>query len=656
MTAARDSGLGRALGGEAPEFDCASLLVLLGRLQAKSAQDGGEVGGGAAELGGEFGRHGEGGCLRAAADLRELRDDAIGKIGAHGAGADAEIACGPQHGLGPRIVRQRERRLRGRRPDGLVCVDGAQGEGEAGGGGLQEAGEPCRDAAGLDAGGVEGGAVVVGEWRGLACGGGGAAVERGAGFEQLVGDAAGSAAQGCTVEHLAEIVQGAQLGSRMVGEPAGETLVSRFAAGGGGVARAEEFDGGRMPVGGGNESCNACAFVNDHGLVGVEGEIGVWRLRDGREAALDDRAQGFEGCTAQGASGEGFACSFGGEDKAFEAADIVAADQDFAGRADLGGGVLFGVERLQQRRCAAIDEAEHQRLVEGVRELVLDLARAAAPCLGVLEPVAAVGGVGPGADGGEALLENVDLAFGAVEGFDVGVHPLVLDAGGGLAEFLDEGLHELDVRVGTVLAEVRQGAEIPQAADMGVGARGFHDVLVLRQHGERHLVERFGRAAEDHVGRGPAEGGEEVRNARPVEIGVAPVEIIDRLEMVIDDAVDGFFLEGRAVGCLAERAVVAEAAGAAGDLGKFVGAKIAALAAIEFAARGEGDVADIEVEAHADCVSGDDVVDFAGLVEVDLRIAGARRERAHDDGAAATLALQQFGDGVDFFRTERDDG
>src|SRR5262249_47206114 len=126
--------------------------------------------------------------------------------------------------------------------------------------------------------------------------------------------------------------------------------------------------------------------------------------------------------------------------------------------------------------------------------------------------------------------------------------------------------------------------------------------------------------------------------------------------MVFDDALDGFILEALAVGRFAERAIVAETAGATGDLREFIWPQEAALASVDLTARGKGDVAAVEVKAHADRVGRDDVVDFTGLIEIDLRIAGAGRERAHDDGASAALALQELRDGVDLFRRERDDG
>src|SRR5690606_17316411 len=122
---ARGFGLGRALGREAPEFDGAGLAILLGGLEAEPAQDGGEVCGGAADLGGEFGGHGEGRSLRVAAELRERVHQALGEIGADGARADAEIAGGPQHGLGPGVFGEREGGLRWRLLWRQAGMDGA---------------------------------------------------------------------------------------------------------------------------------------------------------------------------------------------------------------------------------------------------------------------------------------------------------------------------------------------------------------------------------------------------------------------------------------------------------------------------------------------------------------------------------------------------
>ncbi len=78
--------------------------------------------------------------------------------------------------------------------------------------------------------------------------------------------------------------------------------------------------------------------------------------------------------------------------------------------------------------------------------------------------------------------------------------------------------------------------------------------------------------------------------------------------------------------------------------------------AVELAQAREGHVVDVEVEAHADGVGGDEIVDLARLVERDLGIARARRQRAEHHRGSAQLAADQLGDGIDLGRRERDDG
>ena len=114
-------------------------------------------------------------------------------------------------------------------------------------------------------------------------------------------------------------------------------------------------------------------------------------------------------------------------------------------------------------------------------------------------------------------------------------------------------------------------------------------------------------------------------------------------------------LERRAAAGGAERAVALRAAGAAGDLSQFGRVEAAELIAVELAVGGEGDVIDVEIEAHADGVGGDQIVDVARLVERDLGVARARRQRAEHDRGAAALAADQFGDGVNLVGRERDD-
>ena len=78
--------------------------------------------------------------------------------------------------------------------------------------------------------------------------------------------------------------------------------------------------------------------------------------------------------------------------------------------------------------------------------------------------------------------------------------------------------------------------------------------------------------------------------------------------------------------------------------------------AVELAHRGEGHVVHVHVEAHADRVGRDQEIDLLVLVQRHLGVARARAEPAHHHGAAAAAAADQFGDGVDLGRAERDDG
>src|SRR5436305_751024 len=86
----------------------------------------------------------------------------------------------------------------------------------------------------------------------------------------------------------------------------------------------------------------------------------------------------------------------------------------------------------------------------------------------------------------------------------------------------------------------------------------------------------------------------------------------------------------------AKGAVALGAAGAAGNLRHFGGIELTKLVTIELAVGRESNMVDVEIEPHADGVGGDEVVDVAGLIELDLGVAGAGRQRAkHDRGAAA---------------------
>ena len=86
------------------------------------------------------------------------------------------------------------------------------------------------------------------------------------------------------------------------------------------------------------------------------------------------------------------------------------------------------------------------------------------------------------------------------------------------------------------------------------------------------------------------------------------------------------------------------------------GGQAARAAAVELGEPGEGDMDQVHVEPHADGVGRHQMIDLAGLVHLDLGIAGAGAERAHDHGAAAPLAAHHLGDAIDLGGREGDHG
>src|SRR5690606_22902318 len=97
----------------------------------------------------------------------------------------------------------------------------------------------------------------------------------------------------------------------------------------------------------------------------------------------------------------------------------------------------------------------------------------------------------------------------------------------------------------------------------------------------------------------------------------------------------------------AKAAVLLMATRATGDLGH-LGRRQAPLAhPIELAERGKRYMGYVEVEAHADGIGRDDVIDLSRLEQFDLPVARFRAERAHYNRRTATEAPQHFGHRVD---------
>src|SRR5262249_14943634 len=128
-----------------------------------------------------------------------------------------------------------------------------------------------------------------------------------------------------------------------------------------------------------------------------------------------------------------------------------------------------------------------------------------------------------------------------------------------------------------------------------------------------------------------------------------------RLETVRFQRLHQFGLKRRAAPTGAEGTVASGTTGTSGNLSKLGRIELTELIAVEFAVGGESDMVDIEVQPHADCVRRHQIVDLPRLVEIDLRVARARRQRAEHDRGPTALPTDQFRDRVNLFGRKRDD-
>ncbi len=179
----------------------------------------------------------------------------------------------------------------------------------------------------------------------------------------------------------------------------------------------------------------------------------------------------------------------------------------------------------------------------------------------------------------------------------------------------------------------------------GIGQLAF---LTAQEKFEGPLVGGDGHAGESRVFGRDLEAGVQGGQRGKIKVAVAPLELFDGREVMGFEGGNGFLVKGIGAAGDAKGAVAHMASGAAGDLADFGGGQGAELAAVIFGIGGKGDMGDVEIEPHADGVGGDEKFDIAVLEQIDLGVAGARGERAHDDGSPAPFAAQQFGDGVNF--------
>ncbi len=313
-------------------------------------------------------------------------------------------------------------------------------------------------------------------------------------------------------------------------------------------------------------------------------------------------------------------------------------------------------QAAQKRARAAIDEALHQGLVQRIGEPILKIPRPALPGLRIGQPVGAIGDIGQGPHPREPRREGVDVAVGPVQARELSLHPVFGHSPVALGEVLEHRPDEAGVLVLRGLAKVRNLADVPQPHEIGSVARAPHDHLIRRELAQGRLVLALRRKPQSRRGRRCGERAHQRLDRLEIEPGIAPFRGHDgRKDMAFDRRHDVRVEIGR-VARHAERAILAKSAGASGDLSNLLRIEPAPPSPVELVQAGECDMVDVHVQSHPDRIGRDQEVDFAGLEQIDLGIAGARTKRAHDDGRPAALAANELGDGVNRISREGDDG
>ena len=88
------------------------------------------------------------------------------------------------------------------------------------------------------------------------------------------------------------------------------------------------------------------------------------------------------------------------------------------------------------------------------------------------------------------------------------------------------------------------------------------------------------------------------------------------------------------------------------DLGEFFREQMAHATAIKLGQGRESDMLNIKVQTHPNGISGDQIVDIAILIHLNLRIACAGGKCAHDHRSTTLLAAQKLCNRIDIFNRE----
>ena len=343
------------------------------------------------------------------------------------------------------------------------------------------------------------------------------------------------------------------------------------------------------------------------------------------------------------------------EAEALDAAEMLALDYDLARFGDRRRHFTLIAQSSYKQCRASIDKPLRQTLVQHIGQPVLDRARALLPVLGALNPVRAVRNVGPCPYVRDACHQRVDVAIEAFQSLDVTVDPVVRQPLAALGEMLEELAEQGGVLFRHRLAEIRHLADFPEQLHTARCVQARQEFRMLRQRLQRELVVLLAHALQRGMRRRRVERRDQRRHRAEIERRVAPLQVAQRIEAVVLDRLDRLLVQPADIDRWCRRCR-RSCAGRRGRRSARSRRRAAAASCRPSYLRNarEPDMVHVHVQAHADRVGRDQVVDLARLEHLDLGVARARAERAHHDRRAAALAADQLGDGIDLVGREAD--
>src|SRR5690625_2120457 len=188
------------------------------------------------------------------------------------------------------------------------------------------------------------------------------------------------------------------------------------------------------------------------------------------------------------------------------------------------------------------------------------------------------------------------------------------------------------------LLKVRYLTNLPQKRHRALVARQLFYLVVLDQRRQRLLVLRRAHTDQCGIGRACIKTPQQCLRAREVELVAAPVEGGERLEFMLFHGPDKFLRHRAELRSRSEGAVAHMPPGAAGDLRDLRRGKAPYALPVELRQPCKGHMIKTEIEAHADSIGCDKIIDLAAFKHLDLRISGAGRKGSQHHGGAASLA------------------